>query len=180
MRNWTGVWLSITLVHPEQLCVFVFFTKKLNSKCAPVLFITWSSSRSPSSPWRGRTAGSWPVWTHWWARRASRLSTWSRGGSTAFECAPSTSTASASPQSPAGPSCWPSLEVRARRAPATSGEVQSRWRSVCLLPLGSSARFCCLGENQFTLKCERGIIICVYRVKGWICFSHSGGSMSSV
>lgn len=67
------------------------------------------------SPWQGRTAGSWPVWTCWWALHGSQRSTWSRGSATAFECAPSTSTVSVTPPSPVSPSLWENPKVRTCR-----------------------------------------------------------------
>lgn len=119
----------------------------------PQCFQTWSLCLSWFSLWWGRAAGSWPVWTHWWALPASWLSTWWRAGSTAFECAPSTSTASVSPRSPADQSGWPNLKVSAHRGAQVTSEKVQAGGAPCLFHAGLPAHFCCHQDNQLPLKC---------------------------
>lgn len=64
------------------------------------------------SRWKEKAAGPWPVWTWGWTHPGSQCLTCWRRSSITSECAPSTSTESATRLSRAGPSPSESHEVR--------------------------------------------------------------------
>lgn len=103
------------------------------------------------SPWQGRTAGNWPVWTCRWTLPGSPCLTWSRVKNTASECAPSTSTASATLRTPASQSPWENRKVRdARCRPVATSHSEGssgRWRS--------SASFICCRSAQMASSSEK-------------------------